>query len=213
VDRKDHWRRALQAGPRTGGSRQLGVDAEFTGAVAPDSVPGLLHECDAAAAPYPQPVPGRDDYFSPLKVYEYLAAGMPVVAPGVGQIPSILEDGRTGLLVAPGDPSAFAAALLRLAVRTPSCVSAWASRRGPPPSGFTAGTACCPASPRRCPAARRWLTMTRATKRSRQGRNWAERKPAGRPGRGRRPAQPPKPESGLRRTLRCVRPHLQGHRS
>jgi ATP-binding cassette subfamily B protein len=30
--------------------------------------------------------------------------------------------------------------------------------------------------------------------------------------RGRNSARPPKPESGLRRTLRCVRPHLQGHR-
>ncbi|GAB16277.1 hypothetical protein ARGLB_116_00190 [Arthrobacter globiformis NBRC 12137] len=93
----------------------LGVEAEFTGAVPPDAVPGLLHKCDAAAAPYPQPVPDRDDYFSPLKVYEYLAAGMPIVATAVGQIPSILEDGRTGLLVAPGDPAAFAAALNRLA--------------------------------------------------------------------------------------------------
>ncbi|UKA53972.1 glycosyltransferase family 4 protein [Arthrobacter sp. FW305-BF8] len=93
----------------------LGVEAEFTGAVPPDDVPGLLHQCDAAAAPYPRPVPGRDDYFSPLKVYEYLAAGMPVVATAVGQIPSIVEDGRTGLLVPPGDASAFAAALRRLA--------------------------------------------------------------------------------------------------
>lgn len=92
----------------------LGVEAEFTGAVPPDAVPGLLHGCDAAAAPYPQPAPGRDDYFSPLKVYEYLAAGMPVVATAVGQIPSIVEDGRTGLLVPPGDASAFAAALRRL---------------------------------------------------------------------------------------------------
>lgn len=92
----------------------LGVDAEFTGAVAPDSVPGLLHECDAAAAPYPAPAPGRDDYFSPLKVYEYLAAGLPVVASGVGQIPSILQHERTGLLVKPADPGAIAAALLRL---------------------------------------------------------------------------------------------------
>jgi ATP-binding cassette subfamily B protein len=41
----------------------------------------------------------------------------------------------------------------------------------------------------------------------------AERKPAG-PSRRRRrnPTQPPKPDSGLRRTLRSVRPHLQGHR-
>ncbi|WP_314194648.1 glycosyltransferase family 4 protein [uncultured Arthrobacter sp.] len=91
----------------------LGVDAEFTGAVAPDSVPGLLHECDAAAAPYPATEPG-DDYFSPLKVYEYLAAGLPVIASGVGQIPSILQHERTGLLVKPADPGAIAAALGRL---------------------------------------------------------------------------------------------------
>ena len=32
------------------------------------------------------------------------------------------------------------------------------------------------------------------------------------PRRGRKSARTPKPESGLRRTLRCVRPHLQGHR-
>jgi starch synthase len=93
---------------------QLGVDAEFTGAVAPDSVPGLLHACDAAAAPYPAAEPGRDDYFSPLKVYEYLAAGLPVVASGVGQIPSILQHESTGLLVKPADPGAIAAGLGRL---------------------------------------------------------------------------------------------------
>jgi starch synthase len=94
---------------------QLGVDTEFTGAVLPESVPRLLHECDAAAAPYPQPEPGQDHYFSPLKVYEYLASGMPVIATSVGQIPSIIEQERTGLLVPAGDPAAFAAALNRLA--------------------------------------------------------------------------------------------------
>ena len=94
---------------------RLGVDADFTGAVLPESVPGLLHECDAAAAPYPRPEPGQDHYFSPLKVYEYLAAGMPVIATAVGQIPSIIEHGRTGLTVPAGDPAAFAAALNRLA--------------------------------------------------------------------------------------------------
>lgn len=94
---------------------ELGVEAEFTGAVPPAAVPGLLHACDAAAAPYPQPVPGRDDYFSPLKVYEYLAAGMPVIASEVGQIPAILQHGHTGILVPPSDPAALAAALARLA--------------------------------------------------------------------------------------------------
>lgn len=94
---------------------ELGVDAAFTGAVRPESVPALLHGCDAAAAPYPHPATGHGDYFSPLKVYEYLAAGMPVVASAVGQIPSILGHGNSGLLVPPGDIPALAAALNQLA--------------------------------------------------------------------------------------------------
>ena len=95
-------------------SAELGVGAEFTGAVSPAAVPRLLHGCDAAAAPYPHPAPGRDDYFSPLKVYEYMAASLPVIASEVGQIPSILRHGHTGLLVPPADPAAIAAALVRL---------------------------------------------------------------------------------------------------
>ena len=93
---------------------ELGVGAEFTGAVSPAAVPRLLHGCDAAAAPYPHPAPGRDDYFSPLKVYEYMAASLPVIASEVGQIPSILRHGHTGLLVPPANPAAIAAALVRL---------------------------------------------------------------------------------------------------
>jgi alpha-maltose-1-phosphate synthase len=92
----------------------LGIRAEFTGAVAPESVPELLGQCDAAAAPYPLPNAAQADYFSPLKVYEYMAAAMPIVASRVGQIPDILDDGRTGLLVPPGETAAFAQALLAL---------------------------------------------------------------------------------------------------
>jgi starch synthase len=94
---------------------KLGVEAEFTGAVAPDTVPGLLHTADAAAAPYPADAGGQDDYFSPLKVYEYMAAGLPIIASAVGQIPSILDPGRTGILVPAGEPAAVAGALTRLA--------------------------------------------------------------------------------------------------
>lgn len=96
-------------------SRGLGEKILFTGAVSPDEVPRWLASMDAAAAPYPRL---SDFYFSPLKIYEYMAAGLPIVASRVGQVAQALEDGRTGLLCPPGDASAFAAAFERLSRST-----------------------------------------------------------------------------------------------
>jgi glycosyltransferase involved in cell wall biosynthesis len=47
-------------------------------------------------------------------VVEGMAAGRPVVAAATGGVPELVEDGRTGLLVPPGDAAALAAALRRL---------------------------------------------------------------------------------------------------
>jgi glycosyltransferase involved in cell wall biosynthesis len=47
-------------------------------------------------------------------LFEYLAAGVPVVASRVGVVPEILEDGRTALLVPPGEPGPLADAIGRL---------------------------------------------------------------------------------------------------
>jgi len=85
---------------------------EFTGAVAPEHVPALLARMDVAVAPYPAQ---ERFYFSPLKVYEYMAAGLPVVASRVGQLSELIEDGRNGLLCPPGDAAALSAVLARLA--------------------------------------------------------------------------------------------------
>lgn len=85
--------------------------AKMTGAVRPEDVPGLLASMDVAVAPYP----ARDDfYFSPLKLYEYMAAGRAVVASHIGQIPEVIQDGLNGLLCPPGDAGSFAAACDRL---------------------------------------------------------------------------------------------------
>lgn len=50
----------------------------------------------------------------PLAILEAMAAGIPVVATDVGGVRDLVRDGDTGLLVAPEDPSALAAALTRV---------------------------------------------------------------------------------------------------
>ncbi len=51
----------------------------------------------------------------PLSLIEGMAAGLPVLATRVGGIPEVVEEGRTGLLVAAGDDEAMAWQILRLA--------------------------------------------------------------------------------------------------
>ncbi len=92
-------------------ARQLLEAVYFTGAVVPSEVPGLLASMDVAVAPYPML---SHYYFSPLKVYEYMAAGLPVVASQIGQLENLIQDGLNGLLCPPGDPIALASALDRL---------------------------------------------------------------------------------------------------
>ena len=96
---------------------RLGVDVDFRGAVAPQDVPAHVAGSAIGVAPYPDLGGGEQQYFSPMKVLEYLAAGLAVVASDVGQVPQLLEDGsgRHGVLVAPSDPTALAAALDDLA--------------------------------------------------------------------------------------------------
>jgi len=83
----------------------------FAGAVSAGDVPRLLASMDAAVAPYPKL---SHFYFSPLKVYEYMAAGLPVVASRLGQLADLIQHDVNGLLTTPGDAAELAAALERL---------------------------------------------------------------------------------------------------
>ena len=92
---------------------ELGVRdvATFAGALPPTEVPAWLARMDVATAPYP---PQAGFYFSPLKAFEYLAAGVPLVASRIGQLEDLLEHGATCLFAEPGDPRSLADALTAL---------------------------------------------------------------------------------------------------
>nr|HMQ55580.1 glycosyltransferase family 4 protein [Anaerolineae bacterium] len=86
----------------------------FTGAIAPAEVPAWLAAMDVAVAPYPD-LPGF--YFSPLKLYEYMAAGRPVVASQIGQISEVIKNGLNGMLCPPGNAELLAAVLEMLSTK------------------------------------------------------------------------------------------------
>jgi glycosyltransferase involved in cell wall biosynthesis len=85
----------------------LGVtnQVRFVGALDHDEVAGFLAAADVALAPYPD---SSEFAFSPLKVYEYLAAGVPVVASSIGQLVPVLSR-EAAVLVTPGDAASLAA--------------------------------------------------------------------------------------------------------
>lgn len=85
--------------------------ATLTGEVMHAEVPHWLAQMDVALAPYPR-LDGF--YFSPLKVFEYMAAGVPIVASNIGQIGAVLRDGHTALLHPPGRIRELVACIERL---------------------------------------------------------------------------------------------------
>jgi glycosyltransferase involved in cell wall biosynthesis len=81
-----------------------------------DDVPAKLAAADIFV------LPSRSEAF-PNALLEAMAAGLPVVASGVGGILELVTDGRTGLLMPPGEPDALADRLIRL-MSTPSLAQA-----------------------------------------------------------------------------------------
>jgi glycosyltransferase involved in cell wall biosynthesis len=89
----------------------------FTGAVPHDELPAHLAAADIGVAPFDtaahQPL-SLGFYWSPLKMFEYMASGLPVVAPAVDRIPTLVRHETEGLLYGPADRDGLAEALTRL---------------------------------------------------------------------------------------------------
>ena len=89
----------------------------FTGAVAHERMPACLAAADVGVAPFDlaQHAPlALGFYWSPLKIFEYMAAGLPVVAPAVARIPSLVAHDGEGWLYDPSAAGSLAEALERL---------------------------------------------------------------------------------------------------
>ena len=93
-------------------SAELPGRVTATGAIPLEEVPAWIRGMDIAVAPYP---PFDPFYFSPLKILDAMACGVCNVASNIGQIPELVRDGVTGVLVPPGDKGALADAILTLA--------------------------------------------------------------------------------------------------
>jgi glycosyltransferase involved in cell wall biosynthesis len=94
--------------------RGLGPERlHMPGSVAPPEIPAYLAAFDACAMPFPW-TPHFAYSASPLKLFEYMAAGRPIVASALPAIAEVLRDGENALLVPPGDVPALAEALARL---------------------------------------------------------------------------------------------------
>ena len=83
------------------------------GQVAPDAVPLYLAAIDVCAMPSPW-THFFAWYASPVKLFEYMASGRPLVATDLPAVAEVVRDGEHALLVPPGDAEALAGALLRL---------------------------------------------------------------------------------------------------
>ena len=104
-------RAAVQAASR-------GLDqVVFTGTLAHERMPTALAAADVGVAPFDvqrHPPLQLGFYWSPLKIFEYMASGLPVVAPAVPRLQSLVTHGTEGVLYDPATPVALAEALASL---------------------------------------------------------------------------------------------------
>lgn len=108
VGEGEHRQAMLRLAANLGIARSV----QFVGLVPHREIPKWIAAADVAVVPYPAGM--KDLWLSPLKVFECMASGVPVVASALGQLNEVIVDGGNGLLVPPGEAVALASALEKL---------------------------------------------------------------------------------------------------
>ena len=73
----------------------------LTGWIPYHEVPGYIAEMDITL------MPNSNFYGSPMKVFEYMAMGRPVIAPRLGPLEEIIDHNVNGILITPGNKEMF----------------------------------------------------------------------------------------------------------
>lgn len=95
-------------------ARRAGVQAhwlKFVDRVPNRDVPYWIRACDVVTIPWPW-TEFSAHFTSPLKLFEYMASGVPIVASDLPSLREILRHGENAWLVEPGNPAALTSGLL-----------------------------------------------------------------------------------------------------
>ncbi len=114
------------------------TNIRFVGVIEPRRVAPLLGAADVLLSPHASS--SEQQNVSPRNIFEYMAAGRPIIATDLRSTRAVLDDGRTAILVPPDDSQAQAAAIERVlgdaqlgaslgqAARTDALAHSWVDR-------------------------------------------------------------------------------------
>lgn len=106
----------LAGGPEAGDGD--GYRGRRLGRLPYDEMPALVASADVGVAPYDTARLGQlalGFYWSPLKIFEYMACGLPTITIPKAPLTEIVREDREGLHAREGDPAALAEAVVALA--------------------------------------------------------------------------------------------------
>jgi glycosyltransferase involved in cell wall biosynthesis len=92
-------------------TEKLFKNVYMTGYIPPSEIPNYLSAMNIVVAPYPKL---KFFYYSPVKIFEYMACQKPVLTTNIGQISEIITDGENGVLCKPDDSDELLNKLLQL---------------------------------------------------------------------------------------------------